>query len=46
MDLADIVQQLFGIATHLNLRARGFGFLLALPLIIVSVADWRITRKR
>jgi hypothetical protein len=46
VDLADIVQHLYGIATHLNLRARGFGFLLALPLFIVSVTDWRITRKR
>jgi hypothetical protein len=46
VDLADIVLHWFGIATRLQLRARGFGLLLALPLIIVSLVDWRIVRKR
>jgi hypothetical protein len=46
MDLAEVVLRLFGIASQLQERARGFALLLALPVIIVGIADWRIGRQR
>jgi hypothetical protein len=46
VDLADILLHWLGIASRLPLRARGFGLLLSLPLIIVGVVDWHIARKR
>jgi type III secretory pathway component EscS len=46
MDLAGVVLRLFGVATQLQERARGFALLLALPVIIVGIADWRIRRPR
>jgi hypothetical protein len=46
MDLAEALLRLFGFARDWSERARGFAFLLALPLIITSVADWRIRRRR
>jgi hypothetical protein len=46
VDFAEAVLHAFGIATRWQLRARGFGLLLALPLIVVTIADWRIRRER
>lgn len=46
MDLADALLRLFGIVSQWNTRARGFAFLLALPVITLAVADWRVRRNR
>jgi hypothetical protein len=46
VDLTDALLRLFGIASQWNQRARGFGFLLALPVLALAVADWRIRRNR
>jgi hypothetical protein len=46
VDFAEALLRLFGIANQWSVRARGFAFLLSLPLIVVSVADWRIRRRR
>jgi hypothetical protein len=46
MDLTEALLTLLGSARDWSTRARGFAFLLALPLIVVSVADWRIRRRR
>lgn len=44
MDLADGLLRLFGLVARWNVRARGFGFLLTLPILIAAVADWRVRR--
>ena len=46
MDLAGVLLRLFGLASQLPERARGFALLLALPVIIVGIADWRVRRSR
>jgi hypothetical protein len=46
VDLADTVLRLFGLVSHLNSRARGFGLLLLLPVVILAIADWRVRRQR
>jgi hypothetical protein len=46
MDLAGALLRLFGIANQLQVRTRGFALLLALPVLIVGIADWRIRRPR
>lgn len=46
MDLIETLLQILGMARGWSARARGFAFLLMLPLIVVSVADWRIRRRR
>jgi hypothetical protein len=46
VDLAEALLRLFGFASRWSERARGFAVLLTLPVIIVSVADWRIRRRR
>jgi hypothetical protein len=46
MDVAGAVLHVLGLAQDWSARARGFGFLLALPLIVVGVADWRVRRRR
>ena len=46
MDLAEGLLRVLGLARDWSARARGFAFLLALPLIVVTVADWRIRRRR
>ncbi len=42
----DTLLQILGMAKDWSARARGFAFLLMLPLLVVSVADWRIRRRR
>ncbi len=44
VDLADALLKLFGLVSHWSLRARGFGFLLALPVLVVATVDWRVRR--
>jgi hypothetical protein len=46
MDLAGAILRLFGFATQIQERARGLALLLALPAIVVGVADWRVRRRR
>jgi hypothetical protein len=46
MDLAEVVLRLFGMASQLQVRARGFALLLALPVIVLGIADWFIRRQR
>ena len=46
MDLADALLHVLGLAKDWSARARGFAFLLTLPLLVVSLADWRIRRRR
>jgi hypothetical protein len=46
VDFAEAVLRLFGLAARWAERMRGFAFLLSLPLIVVTVADWRIRRQR
>ncbi len=46
MDLAEVLLRVLGLARDWTARARGFAFLLTLPLIIVTVADWRVRRRR
>ena len=46
MDLVETLLQILGMAKDWSARARGFAFLLMLPLIVVGVADWRIRRRR
>ena len=46
MDLAETLLHILGMVESWSARARGFAFLLVLPLIIVGVADWRIRRRR
>jgi hypothetical protein len=46
MDLAEALLRVLGFARDWSARARGFAFLLALPMMIVTVADWRIRRRR
>jgi hypothetical protein len=46
MDLAEALLRLLGFARDWTARVRGFAFLLSLPLLIVTVADWRIRRRR
>lgn len=46
MDLTEALLEILGWARDWSTRARGFAFLLALPLIVVSIADWRIRRRR
>jgi hypothetical protein len=46
MDLAEALLAILGVARDWSARARGFAFLLALPLLVVTVADWRIRRRR
>ena len=46
MDLAEALLHVLGFAKDWSARARGFAFLLALPLLVVGIADWRIRRRR
>jgi hypothetical protein len=46
VDFAAEVLRLFGLAARWAERMRGFAFLLSLPLIITTVADWRIRHRR
>ena len=46
MDLAEALLRVLGFARDWSARARGFAFLLALPMIVVTAADWRIRRRR
>jgi hypothetical protein len=46
VDLAEALLRLFGMVSHWSSRARGFGFLLTLPIVLLGVADWRIRRRR
>jgi hypothetical protein len=46
VEFGEALLRLFGLASQWSVRARGFAFLLSLPLIVVSVADWRIRRRR
>jgi hypothetical protein len=46
MDLAEALLRLLGFARNWSDRVRGFAFLLSLPLIVVTFADWRIRQKR
>jgi len=46
MDLAETLLRTLGLARDFSDRARGFAFLLALPLMVVTIADWRIRRRR
>lgn len=46
MDLSEALLRVLGLARDWSARARGFAFLLSLPLIIVTLADWRIRRRR
>jgi hypothetical protein len=46
VDFAAALLLLFGLASRWAERMRGFALLLSLPLIIVTVADWRIRRRR
>ena len=46
MDLAEALLRLLGLARDWSARVRGFAFLLSLPLIVVTLADWRIRRRR
>jgi len=46
MDLAETLLRVLGLARDFSDRARGFAFLLSLPLMVVTIADWRIRRRR
>jgi hypothetical protein len=46
MDLAEALLRLLGFARDWTSRARGFAFLLTLPLLVVTIADWRVRRRR
>jgi hypothetical protein len=46
MAIADTLLHVLDLAKDWSVRARGFAFLLTLPLIIVGIADWRIRRRR
>jgi len=46
VDLTDSVLRLFGLVSQLNTRARGFGLLLLLPIVVLAIADWRVRRQR
>ena len=46
MDLAEALLRVLGFARDWSTRARGFAFLLALPMMVVTIADWRIRRPR
>jgi hypothetical protein len=46
VDLADGVLRLFGLVSQLNTRARGYGLLLLLPIVVLAIADWRVRRQR
>jgi hypothetical protein len=46
VDLTDSVLRLFGLVSQLNMRARGFGLLLLLPIVVLAIADWRVRRQR
>lgn len=46
MDLAEALLRVLGFARDWSARARGFAFLLALPVLVATIADWRIRRRR
>jgi hypothetical protein len=46
MDFTEALLRVLGFARDWSWRARGFAFLLSLPLLVVVVADWRIRRRR
>jgi hypothetical protein len=46
MDLTEALLRILGLARDWTARARGFAFLLTLPLLVVTIADWRIRRRR
>jgi hypothetical protein len=46
MDLTEALLRVLGFARDWSNRARGFAFLLSLPVIVVTIADWRIRRRR
>jgi hypothetical protein len=46
VDFAEALLRLFGLASRWSERMRGFAFLLSLPLIAVTIADWRIRQRR
>ncbi|MGH9141839.1 MAG: hypothetical protein ACRD2I_11970 [Vicinamibacterales bacterium] len=46
MDLTEAVLRLFGLVSQWNTRARGFGLLLLLPIVVIAIADWRVRRRR
>lgn len=46
MDFTEALLRVFGLARDWSVRARGFAFLLSLPLLVVTIADWRIRGRR
>ncbi len=46
MDLAEVLLKVLGLARDWSARARGFAFLLSLPVLVVTLADWRIRGRR
>ena len=46
MDLAEALLRVLGFARDWSARARGLAFLLALPVLVATIADWRIRRRR
>ena len=46
MDLTNALVWLFGIASRLQVRARGFALLLLIPVVLIAVTDWRIRQRR
>ena len=46
MDPTEALLRLFGAVSRWNLRLRGFGVLLILPILFVGLTDWRLRRKR
>lgn len=46
MDLAEALLRVLGFARDWSARARGFAFLLVLPVLVATIADWRIRHRR
>jgi hypothetical protein len=46
MDFAEVLLRVLGLARSWSDRMRGFAFLLALPMLVVTIVDWRIRRRR
>jgi hypothetical protein len=46
MDFAEVLLRVLGFARNWSDRMRGFAFLLALPILVVIIANWRVRRRR